>query len=186
MCLVTREVAAGTALTATLAGIRNPRYTIENPTTADAFHATSYGTLGTYMIDQGIGGDYAINELNTFQSFSIENSNETNGAPNPFIITWYTSIETKTGDHIIVNFPTGTTFQSPTNNIKLQCDDLSGNKRNTYDCSYNGVQLIMKLGNIQEPTGTYKVKVSNVTNPPSFKPTVMASGSIYHSTANQN
>lgn len=111
------------------------------------------------MIDQGLGGDYAINELNSFQSFSVENSNETNGAGNPYVVTWYSAIETKSGDHIILNFPTGTKFQSPTNNIKLKCEDLVGNKRNTYDCSYSGVQLIIKLGNIQESTGTYKVKV---------------------------
>jgi hypothetical protein len=43
MCLVTREVAVGTALTATLAGVRNPRYTIENPTSSDAFQVTSFG-----------------------------------------------------------------------------------------------------------------------------------------------
>jgi hypothetical protein len=30
MCLATREIPAGTSLTATLAGVRNPRYEVEN------------------------------------------------------------------------------------------------------------------------------------------------------------
>jgi len=122
-------LAANTKYTLRVAGLRNPRYLVDNTQVSDALK--QYWALYTYdtdgqsdsdnLIDYGRGGTRDITQVAAIQTFSVEAFDTTNGVAGKYFITWYSEIETKDKDVLVLPFPPETDFVSPTKNLKLTC-----------------------------------------------------------------
>jgi len=173
-----------------VAGLRNPRYLVDNTQVSDALK--QYWSLYTYdtggqsdtdnLIDKGLGGTRDITQVAALDAFSVEGFDTTNGVAGKYFVTWYSEIEAKAGDVLVLPFPPETDFVSPTNNFKLKCTAVidSLEKLNGVDCEFKRdvklpndpvvyKELKMTLRTVLKSTGLYKVQVENVRNPPSLR-----------------
>ena len=182
-----------TKYTLRVAGLRNPRYLVDNSflaNTKEYWKLYTYDTDGQVddknLIDYGRGGTRDVTRVAAISTFSVEAFDTTNGVAGAYFITWYTEIETQDKDVLVLPFPAETDFVSPTNNLKLSCtaviDSLTkvdcafkrGVKETITDSNGTTIEVIYKelsmtLTTVAKSTGLYKVRVENVRNPPSLR-----------------
>ena len=172
-----REMPANSKFQIKIGGIRNPRYQLINTANNPQYHfrIRTYDTNfkpsdanpdATNLVDQGTGGYIDIDNVSPIESFGAEAFNTTNGAPSKYFLSWFSNIETKDGDRIVINFPVETELV-PTNGNSLTCQGLNG--INSVKCNAFDSILEVILEDVTQSTGLYKISAENVRNPPSLR-----------------
>jgi hypothetical protein len=96
------QMKAGAQYKATLGGLRNPRNVVDGlrfkVTTYDPQAFDANQVAEDHIIDEGLGGEVAIDLVSPLQSFSASGRNTTNGDETTYLLSWFTDILTESED----------------------------------------------------------------------------------------
>jgi hypothetical protein len=108
-------------------------------------------------------------------SFAIEAYDTTNSAETEYLISWFTDIETKSGDIMHVALPPETKLNAEilAGKASFVCKGLTSITENGAQCQYDRGphELLITMSAIApgSAVGLFKVSVQNLINPPSLR-----------------
>jgi hypothetical protein len=131
--------------------------------------------LENHLIDTGVGGKTSVTSLSLLASFAIDADDTTNSQETGYLLTWFTDIETKSGDIMHVALPPEITLNAEiaAGKASFVCKGLTSITENGAQCKYDRgeheLQITMSSIAPGSAVGLFKVSVKSMINPPSLR-----------------